>query len=144
MVRKPAKRAVLETADCGFDSHPRYCRDDLVAQQAEYPALTRRRVGSTPTEVTGLVESRQGRARRVLEDQLVCKTDVHRTAWVRSPPRPLVGLLGVSSNGKTAGSLPADEGSTPFASTVRCRKEMARWWNLADAPSSEGRAHHAA
>src|SRR5262245_23234717 len=33
-------------------------------------------------------------------------------------------LLGVSSNGKTAGLQPADEGSTP--STVYCRS-MARW-----------------
>src|SRR4051812_16936113 len=36
------------------------------------------------------VKDTQNWARRVLEDQLVCKTDVHRTEWVRSPPRPLV------------------------------------------------------
>ena len=35
-------------------------------------------------------------------------------------------FLGVSSNGKTVGLHPADEGSTP--STVHCSR-MARWWN---------------
>src|SRR6516165_560650 len=35
-------------------------------------------------------------------------------------------LMGVSSNGKTVGLHPADEGSTP--STVHCSR-MARWWN---------------
>ena len=77
--------------------------------------------GSTPKRCT-----RWQWARRVLEDQLVCKTDVHRTEWVRSPPRPLVRKLGVSSNGKTVGLHPANEGST--LSTVHCSC-MARWWN---------------
>ena len=35
-------------------------------------------------------------------------------------------LMGVSSNGKTVGLHPANEGSTP--STVHCSR-MARWWN---------------
>ena len=35
-------------------------------------------------------------------------------------------LMGVSSNGKTVGLHPANEGSTP--STVHC-SQMARWWN---------------
>src|SRR5271157_2772323 len=35
-------------------------------------------------------------------------------------------LMGVSSNGKTAGLQPANEGSTP--STVHC-SQMAGWWN---------------
>jgi hypothetical protein len=34
--------------------------------------------------------------------------------------------MGVSSNGKTAGLHPANEGSTP--STVHC-SFLARWWN---------------
>ena len=45
-------------------------------------------------------------------------------------------LMGVSSNGKTVGLHPADEGSTP--STVHCE------WpggGMADTRSSEGRAH---
>ena len=42
------------------------------------------------------------------------------------PAGPLVRQMGVSSNGKTSGLHPDNEGSTP--STVHW-KEMARWWN---------------
>jgi hypothetical protein len=42
------------------------------------------------------------------------------------PTGATVRYLGVSSNGKTVGLHPADEGSTP--STVHC-SSMARWWN---------------
>ena len=58
----------------------------LVAQPAEYLALNQGVVGSTPTEVTGL----------------------------------MLKEMGVSSNGKTAGLHPANEGSTP--STVHCER----------------------
>ena len=58
-----------------------------------------------------------------------------RHTGLRSPCRlrrggstpPLVTVeMGVSSNGKTVGLHPADEGSTP--STVHCSR-LARWWN---------------
>jgi hypothetical protein len=46
---------------------------------------------------------------------------------VGSTPTGATGLkMGVSSNGKTVGLHPANEGSTP--SIVHCSK-MARWWN---------------
>src|SRR6516164_11645137 len=42
-----------------------------------------------------------------------------------TPCGATASILGVSSNGKTVGLHPADEGSTP--STVHC-SQMARWW----------------
>ena len=53
-----------------------------------------------------------------------------------TPCGATASILGVSSNGKTVGLHPADEGSTP--STVHCE------WpggGMADTRSSEGRAH---
>ncbi len=45
--------------------------------------------------------------------------------WVRLPPALLFRWMGVSSNGKTVGLHPADEGSTP--STVHCTGQVVEW-----------------
>lgn len=53
------------------------------------------------------------------------------------PTGATCSILGVSSNGKTVGLHPADEGSTP--STVHCCEGPGG--GMADTRSSEGRAH---
>ena len=77
-----------------------------------------------PDTLTGLV------AQPAEQDSL--KVEVQGS----TPCGATASILGVSSNGKTVGLHPADEGSTP--STVHCE------WpggGMADTRSSEGRAH---
>src|ERR1700722_3559800 len=66
-----------------------------------------------------------------LHDGLVAQLAEHDSLKVGvqgSTPCGATGwLMGVSSNGKTVGLHPANEGSTP--STVHC-SEMARWWKV--------------
>src|ERR1700751_1896516 len=67
-----------------------------------------------PDTLTGLVAQ--------LAEQDFLKVEVQGSTPCGATGR----LMGVSSNGKTVGLHPADEGSTP--STVHCSR-MARWWN---------------
>jgi hypothetical protein len=77
-----------------------------------------------PDTLTGLVA--QPAEQDSLKVEVQGSTPCGATGW----------LMGVSSNGKTVGLHPADEGSTP--STVHCK------WpggGMADTRSSEGRSH---
>ena len=78
------------------------------------PPATAVRVQLLPDTLTGLVAQ--------LAEQDSLKVEVQGSTPCGATGR----LMGVSSNGKTIGLHPADEGSTP--STVHCSR-TARWWN---------------
>src|SRR6516162_7977345 len=103
----------------GFKSHPGYCDERVGRHRRAQVAVTHPhslcRFDSCPTHCTnGLVAQ--------LAEQDSLKVEVQGS----TPCGATCRLMGVSSNGKTVGLHPADEGSTP--STVHC-SQMARWWN---------------
>lgn len=94
----------------GFKSHPGYCNDVSAGHRRAQVAVTHPRplcrFNSCPTHSSGLV------AQPAEQDSL--KVEVQGSTPCGATGR----LMGVSSNGKTVGLHPADEGSTP--STVHC------------------------
>src|SRR5262245_14569504 len=111
-----------------FKSHPGYCDERVGWAPASpsgcNPPAFAVQVQLLPDTLTGLV------AQPAEQDSL--KVEVQGS----TPCGATASILGVSSNGKTVGLHPADEGSTP--STVHCE------WpggGRADTRSSEGRAH---
>ena len=114
----PEWSSLFQGEEHGFKSHPGYCDERVGWAPASpsgcNPPASAVQVQLLPDTLTGLVA--QPAEQDSLKVEVQGSTPCGATAW----------LMGVSSNGKTVGLHPANEGSTP--STVHCWR-MARWWN---------------